>query len=324
MNHKADNPGMTPSQSKAVMLNEVKHLAGVWARTQCRTGAFRSWPRSFAIAQDDNSLTPAVSHANQAFTLLEVLAALAILALASSSVLIVVDRCVASASDSALRMEAFELVRENLEKILVLDSVAESVDFGTSDKYEGISWQTVIEGFSEPVTGQMWVRAVCSADYMDSKGEKQRIELEHWITQLTDQQAGQLVDQQDLEKLKMEQLCNTNEEAAAYAHLDADTLRQWVAAGLVKTSDDQFIRYNLDIFMQSKGNPTPDEKAQQVASIQELALKLRIAQKEMEQSMMPGATPGSGDRTGATGTSNRGLDRGNTAPSRDLVNQGQR
>ena len=259
-----------------------------------------------------------------AFTLLEVLAALAILGLASSSVLIVIDRCVASASDSALRMEAFDLVRENLEKILVLDSVAESVDFGTSEKYDGISWQTVIEGFPEPITGQMWVRAVCSADYVDSKGEKQKIELTHWITQLTDQQAGQLINQQDLEKLEAEQLFKTNEEAADYAQVDADTLRQWVTNGLVKTADDAFLRYNLDIFIQSKGNPTPEEKAQQVESVQELALKLRIQQKELEQNAALGTIPGAGDKTGPTGLSNRQLEKMNAGQIKDLVNQGKR
>ena len=94
---------------------------------------------------DDGS--SALQGIHRGFTLLEVLAALAILALASSSVMIVIDRCVASASDSTLRMEAFELVRENLEKILILDAVEESADYGTSDKYPDISWQTVIEGF---------------------------------------------------------------------------------------------------------------------------------------------------------------------------------
>jgi V8-like Glu-specific endopeptidase len=170
----------------------------------------------------------------------------------------------------------------------------------------------------------MWVRAVCSVDYVDSKGEKQKIELEHWITQLTDQQAGQLVNQQDLEKLAAEQLFKTDEEAAGYARVDADTLRQWVADGLVKTADDMFLRYNLDIFIRSKGNPTPDEKAQQVESVQELALKLRTEQKELEQNGTLGTTPGAGDKVGPTGLSNRGLEKMNAGPSKDLVNQGQR
>jgi prepilin-type N-terminal cleavage/methylation domain-containing protein len=253
--------------------------------------------------------------AGPGFTLLEVLAALAILALASSSVLIVIDRCVASASDSSLRMEAFELARENLEKILVRDSVEENVDYGTSEKYSDISWQTVIEGFPEPVTGQMWIRAISSAEYIDSKGDKQKVELVHWLSQLTDQQAGALVAQGDLEKLEMEQVMSTDEEAAAYAHIDTDTLRQWAENGLVKTKDGTFLRYNLDVFIRSKGNPTPEEKAEQVESVQDLALKLKIQQKELEQN----GTSGAGGKGGAGGLSNQELEKMTGSQIMDLV-----
>lgn len=248
--------------------------------------------------------------------MIEVIAALAILALTSSSVLLVIDRCLNSASDSALRMEAFDLVRENLEKILALDSVAEGVDYGTSQKYPEMSWQTVIEGFPEPVTGQMWVRAVCTADYLDSKGEKQKIELVHWIAQLTDQQAGQLVGQQELEKLEVEQLMKTDEEAADYAKIDTDTLRKWIEEGLVRTADGAFIRHNLDLFIRSQGNPTAEEKAEQVESIQELAMKLRIQQKELEN-----GTLGLGEKDGATGASKQKPEKLDPSQVIDLVNR---
>lgn len=214
------------------------------------------------------------------FTLLEVLTALAILALASSSVLLVIDRCVASAADSTLRMEAFQLARENLEKVLVCDSVEESVESGTSDKYSDMSWETVVEAFPEPVNGKMWVRAVSSAEYMDSKGETRKVELVHWITELSDQQAGQLMDEGDLAKLEVEQFLATAEEAAKYAGIDVDTLEQWVENGLLTTEDDGFIKYNLDLFVESKGNPTAEEKAKQVASIKELAMTLRTMQND--------------------------------------------
>jgi prepilin-type N-terminal cleavage/methylation domain-containing protein len=242
------------------------------------------------------------------FTLLEVLAALAILGLASSSVLIVIDRCVSSASDSALRLEAFDLARENLEKILVSDTVAETVDYGTSDRYPDISWQTIIEGFPEPVTGQMWVRAVCSAEYIDSTGQTRTVELVHWLTQLSDQQAGQLVDQKDLEKLGMEQLLKTDQEAAKYAKVDTDALGQWIENGLLKTDEDMFLKHNLDVFVQAQGNPTPEQKAQQVKSLEELALKLRTEMKELEQN-------------GATGLSNQELEKMSPDQIMDLVNK---
>ena len=58
------------------------------------------------------------SHKEYAFTLFEVIIALAILALVSSSVLVVIDRCVASMADSTLQMQAFEVARELLVVVL--------------------------------------------------------------------------------------------------------------------------------------------------------------------------------------------------------------
>lgn len=217
------------------------------------------------------------------FTLLEVLTGLAILALVSSSVLVVIDRCVASAANSSLRMEAFSLVRENLEKVLVQESVEESVEYGTSDKYPDISWQTVVEAFPEPMGGEMWVRAVCSAEYVDSQGETQEIELTHWIAKLTEQQAGELMDDEEVAALEAEQALATAEQAAQYARIDVETLDEWIEAGLKTTEDEAFIKYNLDLFMDSQGEPSDQDKAKQVESIQELAMILRTMQKEMAQ-----------------------------------------
>ena len=102
-----------------------------------------------------------------AFTLVEVTAALVILALISGSVLVVIDRCLSSTADLTSRMQAFEVARENMENLLSQDSVKEKVDYGTSDKYPNIDWETNVGTFSEPLTSEMWVRAVCSAQYTD-------------------------------------------------------------------------------------------------------------------------------------------------------------
>jgi len=210
------------------------------------------------------------------FTLLEVLAALAILALVSSSVLVVVDRCLESTADAALRMEAFQLARENMEKVLASATVEETVDYGRSEKYPDISWQTVIEAFSEPVSGKMWIRAVCSAEYTDVTGEEQTVKLEHWITELTDQQANQLAGQPgSIEELTAEQLLVTAEEAAEYAGVDVETVEKWVEDGLVTMKDGAFIKFNLDVYMRSEGKPTDIEKRQQVESMEELAAFLK-------------------------------------------------
>jgi prepilin-type N-terminal cleavage/methylation domain-containing protein len=217
------------------------------------------------------------------FTLLEVLTSLAILALVSSSVLVVIDRCVASAANLSLRMEAFSLVRENLEQVLVRDSVEESIEYGTSDKYPDISWQTVVEAFPEPTGGEMWVRVVCSAEYMDSQGQTQKVELTHWIAKLTEQQAGELMDDEELATLEAEQSLDTVEEAAEYARVNAETIQEWIKAGLKTTEDDGFLKYNLDLFMSGQGDPSDEDKARQVESVQELAMTLRTMQNEMAE-----------------------------------------
>jgi hypothetical protein len=237
-----------------------------------------------------------------------VLTALAILGLASSSVLIVIDRCVSSASNSALRLAAFELARENLEAILVSDTATETVDYGTSEKFPDISWQTIIEGFAEPVNGQMWVRAVCSAEYVDAAGETQTVELVHWLAPLTDQQAGQLIDQEELEKLGAEQLLQTDQDAAQYAKVDAAVIGQWIENGLLKTDDGMFLKYNLDVFVQAEGEPTPEQQDQQVKSVEELALKLRTEQSQLEQD-------------GTLGLSNQELEKLSPGQVMDLVNR---
>lgn len=238
------------------------------------------------------------------FSLLEVLTALGILALVSSSVLLVINRCLGATADSAMRLEAFQLARGNLEKILVSDSVEEMAEYGTSDEYADISWQTVVEGFPDPVTGGLWARAVCSAEYLDSTGETQTVELVHWIAELTDEQAGQLVQEEDLEQLEAEQLILIVEDAADYAGVDSETIEQWVENGLLTTADGAFIRYNLDLFRESSGNPTQQEKAEQVESIQELAMKLR-----MEQDGDLGEPQGSGGQDSRRGRSDEQIEK---------------
>ncbi|MBN1360776.1 MAG: prepilin-type N-terminal cleavage/methylation domain-containing protein [Sedimentisphaerales bacterium] len=221
------------------------------------------------------------------FTLLEVMTALVILAFVSSSVLVLINRSITSAADSAFRMEAFKLARENMEKLLSANIVTETVEYGISEQHPGISWRTVVETFAEPVTGQMWVRAVCSADYTDSLGETQTVELVNWLSQLTEQQASQLAQEgsQDLDALAAEQLVEYVEDAALYAGVEAATIEQWLDTGLVTTSEGAFIKYNLDIFVRREGNPTDEEKAQQVSTIEELANVLKEG------------TPGAGDGT---------------------------
>jgi hypothetical protein len=138
-----------------------------------------------------------------AFSLVEVVTALIILALISSSVLVVINHCMASAVDSQMRMQAFEVARDNMETLLSKDSIEEMVVYGSSDKYPEIRWQNTIEVFNEPLMEQMefWVRAICSAEYADSTGQVQTIELTQWLTALTKEQVIQMLKQEEQQRL---------------------------------------------------------------------------------------------------------------------------
>jgi len=138
-----------------------------------------------------------------AFSLVETVTALIILAITTSSVLVVINRCVSSTADSAIRRQAFEVARDNMETVLTSTSVSEMVEVGTSDKYPQIQWQTTIEPFYEPVTERMWVQAVCSAEYTDTAGELQTVELTHWLAELTKEQLLEIIEQRYLEKQRL-------------------------------------------------------------------------------------------------------------------------
>ena len=210
----------------------------------------------------------------KAFSLVEVMMALAILALISSSVLVVIDRCIASAADSVLRMKAFEVARENMEQLLASASVKESVEYGISEKYPDIGWQTVVETFYEPITARMWIRGVCSAQYNDPNGQEQTIELTNWLTDLTKEQLLQIMKQEEDELGDLAaELIETMEDAAEYAGVDVDTIEQWLQNGLLTTEDGSFIKGNLDLYMKSNGNPNAEEKSQQAKSLADLKNK---------------------------------------------------
>jgi type II secretory pathway pseudopilin PulG len=210
----------------------------------------------------------------KAFSLPEVAMAVIILGLVCSSVLVVIDRCLDSAAKSVLRMQAFEVARENMETLLASASVKESIEYGRSEKYPDVGWQTVVETFYEPITARMWIRGVCSAQYNDPNGQEQTIELTHWLTDLTKEQLLQLEkrDEDELGDMAAE-LIETLEDAADYAGVDVETIEQWLQNGLLTTEDGSFIKNNLDIYMHSNGNPSAEEKNQQAKSLADLKNK---------------------------------------------------
>jgi type II secretory pathway pseudopilin PulG len=143
---------------------------------------------------------------HRAFTLIEAVMAVAILAAITTSVLVVMNRCITAAIDIRTKTRAFELARENMEKLLASETLSDMAEFGFSEQYPDIEWQTTVESFYEPVTSRMWTQAVCSAKYFDSDNQQQTVELTHWLTDLTKQQVLKILDQQLREAEYMDQV----------------------------------------------------------------------------------------------------------------------
>jgi hypothetical protein len=203
----------------------------------------------------------------------EVSAALIILALVSSGVMVVINRCAASGTNSTLQMQAFEVARENMERLLAADSLKETVDYGESEMFPGIEWETSVESFYEPITARMWIQGVCLARYTDVEGLEQTVELTHWLTDVTKDQLLKMMGQDSEEEKVAAQLIESIEDAALYAGVDVETIEQWIDNGLLNTEDGSFVKGNLDIYVQSGGNPSPEDQERQVGSRAELVLQ---------------------------------------------------
>lgn len=132
--------------------------------------------------------------------MVEVTVALIIVALICSTVMMVIKKDVEVFGENQLKMQAFEVARENMENLLTASSVSQMTDYGISEKYPNIEWETVIEPFSDEVTNKMWVRAVCSATYPDANGQPQKVELTHWLTDVSESVMSQI--RNDENKLK--------------------------------------------------------------------------------------------------------------------------
>jgi len=200
----------------------------------------------------------------QGFSLIEVTTALAILAVICSSVLVAMNRLMDAADDVTMRMRAFTVARENLEQVLVLPSVGEMTEYGTSEKYPMIDWETTVETFAAPFQGKTWSRVICRAEYEDTEGQTQAVELTHWLSDLTDAQLNALDDSGDA--LDPNELCFSKEAAADYAGVPNEIIDAWLDQGMVQAGDGSFIKKNLDLFKKSKGDPSPRELDEQIRS----------------------------------------------------------
>jgi type II secretory pathway pseudopilin PulG len=207
-----------------------------------------------------------------AFTLIESMVAVTLLAFIGASVWLVVERCMISAADSVQRMRAFEIARENMEQLLGASSVQKMTEYGINEKFPDIRWQTTVESFYEPIGSRMWIRAVCSAEYTNSAGETQNVELTHWLTDLTDEQIQQLTQYDESQKQSLAQyIIGTEDLAAQYAGVNVETIRQWVQNNM-PTFDGDFLKPWLDLYLTANGNPTEQEKQELISRYPELGV----------------------------------------------------
>lgn len=151
------------------------------------------------------------SAAGGGFTLIEVVAAVLILSGILATTMVVMNHCVCAAIDLRSHERAFELARENLETLLTSVKVKDRLEYGFDELNPGVQWQLAVEPFYEPISNRMWIRAVSSAEYTDSKGEVRTVELQHWITGLTADQIKQIQAQQKLEEEFLKNLYGEDE-----------------------------------------------------------------------------------------------------------------
>ncbi|MHC4259563.1 MAG: prepilin-type N-terminal cleavage/methylation domain-containing protein [Planctomycetota bacterium] len=213
------------------------------------------WPRRRRI---QNSGRGPLSF-QDGFSLIETVAALTILSLISLSVLVVVDRCLGAMADSDQRMQAFEVARDNMERLLIQARVEEKIEYGSSEKNPDILWQNTVETFYEPLTSRMWVKATCSAQYSDTEGEVQTVELTHWLTSVTKKQILQMAEQREKELQRLaeaDQLIETIEEAAEYTEVDVETIEEWTkSGGMPVTEAGGYVKLYLDLYGEYDGDP---------------------------------------------------------------------
>jgi type II secretory pathway pseudopilin PulG len=150
-----------------------------------------------------------------AFTMIEVTVALIILGMITATVLVVINRAIDTVVQWQTKMQAFDIARENMEKILARSAVSDSVEYGISEENSDIKWETTVESFYEPITNNMWIRAVCSAKFIDNNGEEQKIELTHWLTSLNKEQVLQILEQKQREKEYYDAMAENSDQEQA-------------------------------------------------------------------------------------------------------------
>lgn len=139
------------------------------------------------------------------FTLIEVTAAAVILVIISASIMTIMNNCIENVIDNESKLKAFKIARENMESLLGKTTVSEMIVFGSPEDNSDIEWELAVEAFTEPINNEMWIRAVSTASFTASSGDREYIELTHWLTDLTESQIQQIKNQRKLEEEYMDE-----------------------------------------------------------------------------------------------------------------------
>ncbi len=199
------------------------------------------------------------------FTLIEVLVALMLLAAVCGSLFIVMERCMAAVTNMIWERRAFEVARENMEAILCLSVVTESAEYGQSERYPEIAWETEVEMVVDPMNSSLsWLKATCSAEYEDTAGLIQTVSLAHLLTYVQEESAE---DANEGDWYVYE----TMAKAAQDFGVDEDTIQEYLDNGM-KTTDTEpglVIRHNCQIYYDANGLPDATQQARQVTTEQD-------------------------------------------------------
>jgi len=144
------------------------------------------------------------------FTVIEVATALVILAIIFTTVLTVFKDAMRAVSDDRIKMQAFELARENMERILSQTSVSEKTEYGVSEINPQLEWELRTEPFTDPSGSGTWVKAISAATYLDANDQPKTLELTCWLTKVSKEVSEQMM--KDRELLDANEFGNSNLE----------------------------------------------------------------------------------------------------------------
>ncbi|MGB8227134.1 MAG: prepilin-type N-terminal cleavage/methylation domain-containing protein [Sedimentisphaerales bacterium] len=227
------------------------------------------------------------SQNRRAFTLIEVTVALIVFGMITATVLVVINKAIETVVLWQTKMQAFEITRENMEKILAQSSVTDFVEYGMSETNSDITWETTVSSFYEPLTNQMWMRAVCTAQFVDSEGEEQKIELTHWLTSLNKEQIRQILEQKQRESEYQAAINESSESAGQQRQLltGQQNKRLQQAEQLQKQADH--LQEQADRLREQAKQPEAKEQAEQLQhqadQLQQKADQLQQQAEQMQQ-----------------------------------------